>query len=64
MRLVDDSVTAQEAVFRNKTDFVNDVAEPRQRDVFYNLVDPELEQFAIQANRQQSTDREVYELAN
>ena len=38
--------------------------EPRQRDVFYNLVDPELEQFAIQANRQQSTDREVYELAN
>ncbi len=25
--------------------------EPRQRDVFYNLVDPELEQRAIEANR-------------
>ena len=24
---------------------------PRQRDVFYNLVDPELEQRAIEANR-------------
>lgn len=38
--------------------------EPRQRDVCYKLVDPELEQFAIQANRRQSADREVYQLAN
>ena len=28
--------------------------EPRQRDVFYNLVAPELEQFAIDANRKQT----------
>ncbi|QDV27957.1 cyclic dehypoxanthinyl futalosine synthase [Aureliella helgolandensis] len=30
--------------------------EPRQRDVFYNLVAPELEQFAITANRKQSAN--------
>ena len=26
--------------------------EPRQRDVFYRLVDPELERFAVEANRE------------
>ena len=29
--------------------------EPRQRDVFYHLVDPQREQFAIDANRRQTT---------
>ncbi|MBX3423117.1 MAG: dehypoxanthine futalosine cyclase [Pirellulaceae bacterium] len=29
--------------------------EPRQRDVFYNLVSPELEQFAVQANRRRAS---------
>ena len=45
--------------------------EPRQRDVFYNLVGPKLEQFAIDANRKRVEDLTktiasptVYELAN
>ena len=42
--------------------------EPRQRDVFYNLVDIDREQFAITANRnRQETlagEPDVYELAN
>ncbi len=38
---------------------------PRQRDVFYHLVDPEQERFAVEANRKPGLDRrEVYQLAN
>ena len=40
--------------------------EPRQRDVFYNLIDVELEQFAIDANRRRiaapADEPELYEL--
>ncbi len=42
--------------------------EPRQRDVFYNLVDPTLEERAISANRERleslAAEPTVYELAN
>jgi cyclic dehypoxanthinyl futalosine synthase len=42
--------------------------QPRQRDVFYNFVDRDLEQFAIQANRirptKSVTEPNMYELAN
>ena len=31
--------------------------QPRQRDVFYQLVDPQLEQFAVAANRAGKTNR-------
>ena len=37
--------------------------EPRQRDVFYNLVSPEAEQKAIDANRGQSP-RDLVQLTN
>lgn len=58
--MIEENVVAEAGTvhFMNLDQIRNAIAElgyqPRQRDVFYNLVDPQLEQFAIEANRAKS----------